>query len=110
MANTYKVLGQANPSTTANTNIYTVPSGTSTVISTLHVANVVSGEVTCRIYVRIGGATAAAANAIAFDVKVATQSIFAITTGMTLGPGDIVTVSCNTANALTFTLFGSEVN
>ncbi len=110
MANTYKVLGQVSPSTTANADLYTAPSGTSAVVSTLNVANVASGEVTCRIYVRINGATAVAGNAIAYDVKIATQSIFAITTGMTLGPGDKITVSSNTANALTFTLFGSEVN
>jgi hypothetical protein len=35
MTTTYKVLGQVNPSATTNTDLYTVPSATSAVCSTL---------------------------------------------------------------------------
>lgn len=110
MANTYKVLGQAAPSDTSNSDLYTVPSGTAAIASTLHVANVSGNAALCRIFVRVAGAPATAANAIAYDVSVAANSIFAMTTGMTLSATDVVTVRTDTANALTFQLFGSEVN
>jgi len=39
MPTTYKVLGQSAPSATTATTLYTVPSATSAVVSTLVVAN-----------------------------------------------------------------------
>jgi len=39
MANAYKVLAQSNPAATTNTDIYTVPSATETVISSIIIAN-----------------------------------------------------------------------
>jgi len=39
MANTYKVLGQSNPSETTATTLYTVPSATSAVCSTIAICN-----------------------------------------------------------------------
>lgn len=110
MANTYKVLGQAAPSDTSNADLYTVPSGTAAITSTLHVANVSGDGALCRIFVRVGGSPATSGNAIAYDVSVAANSIFAMTTGMTLSAGDVVTVRSDTANAFTFQLFGSEVS
>ena len=109
MATTYKVLGQAAPANTSNVDLYTVPAATQAVVSTLHIANVSDEEATCRIYVRIAGAAAANSNAAAMDLSVAANSILAITTGMTLGAADIVSVRSSYANSLTFTLFGSEI-
>ena len=110
MANTYKVLGQAAPTSTANVNLYTVPSGTATVVSTIHVANVTGTDATVSIYVRVAGATAIDANALAKTVTVAKNSVFALTEGITLSAGDIITVATGTANAITFHAFGSETN
>ena len=109
MATTYKVLGQAAPANTSNADLYTVPSATQAVVSTLHVANVTDEEASCRIYVRIAGAAAGNSNAAAIDLSIAGNSILAITTGMTLGATDIVSVRSSVAGALTFTLFGSEI-
>lgn len=110
MANTYKILGQVRPSDTNNANLYTVPSLTSAIVSTLHIANVTSGAATARIFVRNNGAAASEANAVAYDVEIAGNSLFAMTTGLTLAAGDIITVRSSTGNALAFHLFGSEVN
>jgi hypothetical protein len=110
MATNYKVLGQAAPANTNNADLYSVPSGTQTVVSTLNVANVTAEEATCRIFVRIGGAAAATSNAVAFDLSVPSRSIVAITTGMTLAATDVVTVRSSVSNALTFSLFGSEID
>ncbi len=109
MPTTYKVLGQAAPADTSNANLYTVPAETATVVSTLSIANVTGTATTFSIFVRVGGAAASDANALAKDVPLAANSIFSATQGITLGEGDIVTVQSGTGEALTFGLFGSEV-
>jgi histidinol dehydrogenase len=109
MANTYKVLGQGAPADTSNADLYTVPSGTATVVSTIHVANVTADVALARIYIMVAGAPASDSNAIAKDVELAANSIFAMTEGMTLGAGDVIAVRSSVANALTFHAFGSEV-
>lgn len=108
MATAYKVLGQSAPANTSNADLYTVGSGKSAVISTLHVCNTTSSAVTMRIFCRIAGATAAASNAIAYDLSIPANSIYGFTEGMTLAATDVLTIQSGTANALTFTLWGSE--
>jgi Pyruvate/2-oxoacid:ferredoxin oxidoreductase gamma subunit len=110
MATTYKVLGQTNPSSTANANLYTVPSGTSTVISTLVITNVTATVALARVYVRQAGVSATTNNAIAYDVSVPANSLNTFTLGITMGATDVLTVNSATADALAFHLFGSEVS
>lgn len=110
MATTYKVLGQAAPTDTNNANVYTVPASTSAVVSTIHIANLTTSAATFRIYVRVNGTTAANANCIAYDVSLAANSLYAITTGLTLGAGDVITVRTSTADALAFSVFGQEIS
>jgi hypothetical protein len=109
MATTYKVLGQSAPSTTSNADLLTVGSGKSVVVSSLVIANVTASAATCRVFVRIAGATAAASNSVAYDVSVPANTHMALTEGWTLAATDVVTVQTGTGNALTFTLFGSEI-
>jgi uncharacterized protein (UPF0303 family) len=109
MATTYKVLGQAAPANTSNADLYTVPSATQAVVSTLHVANTTAADATFSIYVRIAGAAAANSNAIAKDVTLAANSLFSATQGITLAATDVITIQSGTADALTFSMFGSEV-
>jgi Pyruvate/2-oxoacid:ferredoxin oxidoreductase gamma subunit len=110
MATTYKVLGQTNPSSTSNANLYTVPSGTSTVISTLVITNVTATVALARVYVRQAGVSATTNNAIAYDVSVPANSLNTFTLGITMGATDVLTVNSATADALAFHLFGSEVS
>ncbi len=110
MANTYKVLGQTNPSSTSNADLYTVPSGTATVMSTLSISNVTDTAATARIFIRQNGASATTSNAIIYDAPIAGNTVAAFTLGITLAAGNIVTVRSSTANSLTFHAFGSEVN
>jgi hypothetical protein len=110
MATTYKVLGQVNPSDTNNANLYTVPSGTSTVISTLVITNVTATVAVARVYVRQAAAAATTNNAIAYDVAVPPNSLNTFTLGITMGATDVFTVQSATADALAFHLFGSEIN
>lgn len=109
MATTYKVLGQAAPADTANADLYTVPASTEAVVSTLLVSNTTATDATCRIFVRVGGAAAAAGNAVIYDGSVAANDFTAITLGITLAATDVITVQSGTADALTFQAFGSEI-
>lgn len=108
MATTYKVLGQTAPAATTATNLYTVPSATSAVISTLLVANRAAASATYRIAIRPAGATLADLHYLAYDVAVGASDSTTLTLGITLAATDVVTVYASSAN-LSFNLFGSEI-
>jgi glucose-6-phosphate dehydrogenase assembly protein OpcA len=109
MATTYKVLGQVNPTAATATTLYTVPAGTQTVVSTISVCNLTSGEQQFRIAIRPAGETLEAKHYIAYDSKVAGNDSLFITVGATLGAGDVITVYESAAD-ITFNAFGSEIN
>lgn len=109
MATTYKILGQTAPANTSNADLYTVPADTQTVVSTLFVTNVTGTDATCRVYIRKDGAAASDSNALVKDGTVVKNDFKAVTTGITLDAGDVITVQSGTGSALTFQLFGSEV-
>lgn len=108
MATTYKVLGQVNPSATTNTTLYTVPSATQTIVSTISVCNQTGGELTFRIAIRPAGATIAAQHYIAYDAKVSGNDTTFITVGATLGAADVITVYAS-SGSLSFNAYGSEI-
>lgn len=110
MPTAYKVLGQSAPADTNNADLYTVPSSTQAVISTISVTNDTSSSATFRIYIRKDGASAAAVNTLYYDTPLAGNSTLMITAGLTLDAADVVTVRSGTANAITFQAFGSEVS
>jgi hypothetical protein len=108
MPTVYKVLGQSAPSATTDTNLYTVPSATNTVVSTLAVVNRAATAATYRIAIRPAGATIANQHYLAYDVAVAANDSTALTLGITLAATDVITVYASTAN-LSFSAFGSEI-
>ena len=109
MATVYKVLGQSNPSATTATTLYTVPASTSTVVSTITVANLAGTAATYRISVRPAGASQTNAMYLAYDVTVGALDTTTITLGVTLATTDVITVYASTAN-LAFQAFGSEIS
>jgi hypothetical protein len=110
MPTNYKVLGQSAPTNTSNANMYTVPSATQAVVSTIVITNTTTSSALGRIFVRPAGATAAAGNAIVYDANFSGSSTTTMTLGITLAATDIITVSSSVANALTFHAFGSEIS
>lgn len=108
MATTYKVLGQVNPSATTATTLYTVPSATQAVVSTISVCNLTAGEIAFRIAIRPNGEALASKHYIAYDSKVAGNDTTFITVGPTLGAADVITVYAASAN-VSFSVFGSEI-
>ena len=108
MATTYKVLGQAAPSATTATTLYTVPSSTQAVVSTIAVCNRAGTAGTFRIAIRPNGATLANEHYIAYGSTVAANDSTFITIGVTLGDTDVITVYASSADQ-TFSAFGSEI-
>ena len=108
MASTYKVLAQSAPSATTNTDVYTVGSGKSAVVSTITVANRDTSSATFRIAIRPAGATIANQHYIAYGVSIPANDTISLTLGVTLGATDVVTVYASSAN-LSINLFGAEI-
>lgn len=108
MATTFKVLGQSNPAGNTATTLYTVPGGTSTVLSTLNVCNLAGAATTYRIAIRPAGATLANSHYLAYDGALPALDSIAISIGATLAATDVVTIYAATGN-VAFTAFGSEV-
>jgi len=108
MPTTYKILGQAAPGATTNTTLYTAPSNTQTVISTIVVANRVNTSAAYRIALRPAGATLANEHYIAYDVNLGGLDSTTLSIGITLGPQDVITVYSTNAN-LSFNALGSEI-
>jgi glucose-6-phosphate dehydrogenase assembly protein OpcA len=109
MATTYKVLGQVNPAATTATNLYTVPASTSTVVSTIAIANQAGTSATYRIAVRPAGETLAAKHYIVYGATVAASDSILLTLGITLATTDIITVYASSATT-SFSIFGSEIS
>lgn len=107
MATNFKVLGQSAPSATTATTLYTVPSSTEAVISSIVICNRDSSSATFRLAVRPNGATLANEHYIAYDVTVGASDSTVLTLGVTMDASDVLTVYASTAN-LSFSAYGSE--
>ena len=108
MASIYKVLGQSAPSATTNTDLYTVPSATSTVCSTLVICNR-GASTSFRVAVRPAGATLVDQHYIVYDNYVNQYDTVFLTLGITLAATDVVTIYAGAAT-LSFSLFGTEIS
>jgi hypothetical protein len=108
MATTYKVLGQLEPAATTETTLYTVPSATEAVCSTLSVCNKAAAAGSFRIRIKINNAADDDKQFIMYDAPIAAKDTLLLTFGATLGAGDVVVAYGSSAD-VSFTLFGSEI-
>jgi hypothetical protein len=104
----YKVLGQSAPAATTDTNVYTVPSATEAIISTIIIANRAATAGTFRLSVRPNGATIANQHYIAYDVPIAGADSTTLTLGLTLDAADVVTFQASSADQ-SINVFGTEI-
>lgn len=107
MPQTHKVLGQTNPSATTLTTLYTVPSATSAVCSTLSVC-ATGASATFRVAVRPGGASISTSHYLIYDASVNGNDSVLLTLGITLAASDVVSVYASSAS-VAFSLFGVEI-
>lgn len=109
MAETIKVLGQAAPSATTNTDVYTVPSATTAVVSSIVICNRAGTSATYRLAVRPAGATLANQHYVAYDITVGAGDSTGLTLGITLGAADVLTAYASSAD-LSISVFGTEIS
>ena len=109
MPTIYKILGQTNPAITTITDLYTVPSATSAVCSTLNIANLTASNATFRIAVIPSGSSLQAKNYLAYDTVVPANDSIGLTIGVTLGQYDKIQVYSSTVSQ-SFNLFGTEIS
>ncbi len=109
MAFGYKILGQAAPTSTSNVNLYEVSPGKEAIVSSIAVANVTGTAATYSIFIRESGNAAANSNKLVGGASAAANTTTTIAIGITLSDYDVITVQSDTANAITFHAFGTEV-
>ena len=109
MANTYKILGQVTDAS-GETELYTVPSGKSAVISSIIVCN---RRPEARIFtISISPDVTAGTDPkdyIYYEVTLAGNDTFIATVGITLAAQNVVRVSSDD-NRVSFSIFGTEIN
>jgi glucose-6-phosphate dehydrogenase assembly protein OpcA len=108
MATNYLTLGQVNPTSTTATTLYTVPSSTQAVVSTITICNSSSATATYRIAVRKGGEALSQKQYIAYDSTVLGNDTIGLTLGISLSQTDVLTVYAS-SGSVSFNAFGSEV-
>jgi len=112
MPTAYKILGQVNPSASTETTLYTVPSSTQAVVSSIAVCNQTASSATFRIAVQPSadtGSSAAAKHFLVHGTTVAAADTVVLTIGVTLATGDRLRVFASNAN-LSFSAYGSEIS
>ena len=109
MATTYKVLGQSSPAATTETTLYTVPSATSAIGSSIIIANRGTSVATFRVSIAVNGAVTTNKDYIYYDLPIGANDTFIATIGITLGDTDVVRVYASNTN-LSFSLYGSEIS
>ncbi len=108
MTDTVKVLAQVAPGAASLTTLYTVPSSTSTVLSTITVSNSSAVATSFRISIQVAAAADNAKQYLYYDVPIGANDTFAATLGVTLATTDVVKCYATLAT-LAFNLFGVEI-
>jgi hypothetical protein len=109
MTTTYKVLGQSAPGATTETDLYTVPTLTSAIASSIIICNRGSSSTTFRVSIAVGGGATGNKDYLYYDIPIAGNDTFIATIGITLAAADKVKVYAGNAN-LSFNLFGQEIS
>lgn len=109
MATTYKVLGQVQGTAAVGTyaDLYTVPSATSAVVSTITICNQASSDATYRVAVA-STSSPATAEFIVYGATVKANDTVTLTLGLTLQATKKLVIS-SSANTTSFGAFGSEI-
>jgi hypothetical protein len=109
MPQTHKVLGQSNPAATTLTTLYTVPSSTQAIVSSLTVCNQSASAASYRLAVRPVGAAAAAQHYLVWDSAIGGNDSITLTLGITLAATDVVSVYAS-SGTVSFSAFGVEIS
>ena len=108
MPTTYKVLGQVVSTAGVDTNVYTVPTSTTAIISSIVVLNRGTGGTTFKVAVRPNGATVENKHYIAYDTPIARNDTTVLSFGVTMDAADVLTIN-GADNNLSVSVFGTEI-
>lgn len=112
MANTYKILGQLNPSANTQGNVYVVPAATSAVINSIQIANQLTTNASYSLIVMPTAEFASpASNGKYYIIRGSTipgGDAATLTLSMSLPAGAVIAANTNSAN-LSFAAFGVEI-
>ena len=113
MPNTYKILGQVNPSANTQSNVYVVPAATEAVINSITIANQGTSNVSYSILVMPSNEFAnPASNGKSFLIRGSTMpgaDSATLTLSLTLPAGAVLAANTN-SGSLSFSAFGVEIS
>jgi hypothetical protein len=112
MPNTYKILGQVNPSANTQSNVYVVPAATSTVINSVQIANqsATNSSYSLMVFPSAEFSTPAS-NGKYFIIRGSTipaSDAATLTLSLSLPAGSIISANTNSAS-ISFQAFGVEI-
>lgn len=108
MTDTLKGLAQSSPAAGALTDIYTVPSVTSAMVSSVVVCNQGTSPATFRLAHAVAGAADTAAQYLYYDMPVPAKQTFIATIGLSLATTDVLRAYAS-ASGLSFNVYGVQV-
>ena len=109
MTDILKPLGQAAPSATTETDLYTVPDETMTTVSSVVVCNRAGTAGTVRVSVSAGGAATTDKDYLLYDKSVAANDYITLVIGITIKESDVMRVYASSGD-FSFNLFGVETS
>jgi hypothetical protein len=109
MPTSYKVLAQGLTTANSATTLYTVPSSTQTVISTITVTNLESAPANYSMRVKVNNAANDDKQFIFLDNPLSGSETNVISAGITLGTGDVISI-IGTTSLISINLYGSEIS
>ena len=103
-------LAQARPGDTNNASLYTPPTYTKTRITALYICNTSGAGANARVFHDDDGSTYSEANALFWDIAIAADTTTTIETEILMDDtSGHIGIRSDTADALTFTLYGEEI-
>jgi len=109
MAETIKVLAQADLAATTLTDVFTVPAANNAVISTVTLCNRNAVSVAVRLSVAVAGAADNNKQYLYYDLPIGGNDTFAFTFGVTLDVGDVIRAFASTTG-VSVNVFGVEIS
>ncbi len=103
-----KPLGQLDPSAATLTDLYTAPSSTEAIVSTLMICNRSSVATAFRVALRALDASIVDKHYLYYDIAIPGNETFSATLGITMQATDVITVYA-TLGTLSFNLSGQEI-
>lgn len=111
MPTVYKVLGQSAPVGNTETILYSVPAGTSAVVSSITICNRDTDPATVRVSISQSGVATSTKDYLYYDLPIDPADTFIATIGVTMAATDVIRVRASGLGGdnISFQAFGSEI-